>query len=258
MKRLFLLFIALFISHASSAQPTRCPEHFAGGQPPQFINPKLAAKAVPLCFEGYAVMHSGVSRTPLWSAEHLTADRIRDAKTIKRRNTFHSEDQLPADQRAELRDYSRSGFDRGHMSPSGDMPTESAQYESFSLANMIPQDPNNNQQLWAGIEESVRALVKRRGELYVVTGPIFEGASLQRINGRVLVPTYVFKAIEDPVRREGAAYIAPNAPGTDYRIVSIADLEKRLNINLFPNMSVKEKESKMDLPEPRPYGRRMR
>jgi endonuclease G len=258
MKRFFLLFIALLVSQAISAEPTRCPEHFAGGKAPQFLNQKLAARTTPLCYEGYAVMHSGVSHTPIWSAEHLTADRINDAKGIKRRNAFHPEESLPRDDRAELRDYARSGFDRGHMSPSGDMPTEDAQYQSFSLANMIPQDPNNNQQLWEGTEESVRSLTKRRGELYVVTGPIFEGASIQRINGRVLVPTFVYKAVYDPVNQQAGAYIAPNAPGTEYQTVSIADLEKRININLFPGMPDQVKQTRMDLPEPRPHGHRLK
>ena len=89
------------------------------------------------------------------------------------------------------------------MALSGDMPTETSQHESFSLANMIPQDPKNNQILWQGIEEATRTLASRDGEVYVVTGPIFEGSSLERLNGRVLVPAFVFKAIYDPVRKDG-------------------------------------------------------
>jgi endonuclease G len=258
MKRLCLLFIALFISHATLAQSNRCPEHFSGGAAPQFINQKLAARTAALCFEAFAVMHSGISRTPIWSAEHLTANSVDNAKTIKRRNVFHSEDRLPPADRADLRDYAGSGLDRGHMSPSGDMPTREAQYESFSLANIVPQDPNNNQNLWVGFEEGVRTLARSRGELYVITGPLFEGNSIQRLNGRVLVPTHLFKAVYDPVSQQAAAYVAPNVAGNEYQIVSIAELEKRININLFPKMPASVKVTKMALPEPRPHGRRLR
>ncbi|MES2534708.1 MAG: DNA/RNA non-specific endonuclease [Pseudomonadota bacterium] len=258
MKRLFLLFIALFVSQGALAQSTRCPEHFAGGASPQFINQKLAARTTALCFEAFAVMHSGISRTPIWSAEHLTANSVEEAKSLKRRNTFHPEHRMPREDRAELRDYSGSGLDRGHMSPSGDMPSRNAQYESFSLANIVPQDPNNNQNLWVGFEEGIRALARNRGELYVVTGPMFEGNSIQRLNGRVLVPTHLFKAVYDPVSQQAAAYVAPNAPGSEYQVVSIAELEKRLSINLFPKMPPGVKDNKMALPEPRPHGRRLR
>jgi hypothetical protein len=76
--------------------------------------------------------------------------------------------------RSELQDYVRSGFVRGHMSPSGNMPTATAQFESFSQANMVSQNPNDNQNLCEGIESSVRYLTSRRRELFVMTGPIFD------------------------------------------------------------------------------------
>lgn len=244
------LLFGISFSSASIALSSFCPEHFAGNKAPQFNNPKLAEKTASLCFENFAVMHSGVSRTPLWSAEHLDREQVKSADVIKRRNTFHPEELLPPDQRSELGDYARSGFDRGHMAPSGDMPSESAQHESFSLANIIPQNPNNNQNLWASIEQKTRELAHRRGGLYVITGPIFEGSTLQRINGRVLVPTHVFKAIYDPARGEAGAWIAANEPGMTYQTVSIAELEKRININLFPAMPDEVKRKEMNLPEP--------
>lgn len=245
------LFIgALALSCAALAQPSRCPEHFANGEAPEFVNQKLAAKSAALCFSAYAVMHSGVSRTPLWSAEHLTPERLAASKKMKRQNTFHAEERLPADQRAELHDYARSGYDRGHMSPSGDMPDGQAQYESFSLANMVPQNAENNQKLWAAIENATRDFVRQRGPLFVITGPIFEGSALQRLNQRVLIPTHVYKAIYDPVARTAGAWLAPNAPGGAYEVVSIAELEKRTGVNLFPQLDARIKQAGMRLPEP--------
>src|ERR1700738_4645664 len=86
----------LAINAACTPKPPACANHFAGGEPPSITNQSLAAKTEMLCFEGYATMHSGISRTPVWSAEHLTADRVDTAKGLKRKNTFHAEQQLPA------------------------------------------------------------------------------------------------------------------------------------------------------------------
>lgn len=248
--------VLLALNTACTTKTPSCADHFVGGEPPVITKQSLRNKTQLLCFESYAVMHSGVSRTPIWSAEHLTKSRIEQAKQLKRKNTFHAEEQVPYDDRAELKDYVRSGFDRGHMAPSGDMPTKSAQHESFSLANIIPQNPNNNQNLWEGIEEATRTLADKDGEVYVVTGPIFEGSSLERINRRVLVPTFVFKAIYDPARRAAAAYVTPNAPGMEYQTMSITDLEKRTGINLFPKLSDQVKAEKITLPTPTPHSGR--
>jgi endonuclease G len=244
----------VILNAACTTKPPSCPEHFYDGAPPVITKESLTSKTHMLCFEGYAVMESGVSRTPIWSAEHLTAQRIETAKGLKRHNTFHAEEQLPPSDRAELADYVHSGYDRGHMSPSGDMPTDNAQHESFSLANMIPQSPKNNQILWEGVEEATRTLAETDGEVYVVTGPIFEGDSLERLNGRVLVPTFIYKAIYDPAKQTAGAYVTPNAPGMTYQTLSIADLEKRIGINVFPKLSPEIKATKMSMPAPTPHG----
>lgn len=254
--RAVLAISLLLLSSACKTTTSSCADHFAAGEVPVITSQSLSSKTRMLCFEAYAVTHSGVSRTPLWAAEHLTTKHVNAARELKRKNAFHAEQQLPESERAELVDYARSGFDRGHMAPSGDMPTEAAQQESFSLANMVPQNPNNNQNLWEGIEESTRNLARQVGELYVVTGPMFEGSTLQRLNGRILVPTSLFKAIYDPSRNAAAAYITPNRPGMEYETLSIADLEKRININLFPKLPSEVKEAKMELPLPRPHSSR--
>ncbi len=251
MKQFALLLITSFISYASAAQSDTCAQHFAADATPQFINQKLAIRTVQLCYDHFSVMHSGISRTPIWSAQHLTAKQIRSSKNIKRNSSFHAEARLPRSDRAELRDYARSGFDRGHMAPAGDMPDRRSQYQSFSLANMVPQNANNNQILWAAIEEVTRRHASYRGELYVITGPIFEGSSLQRLNSRVLVPTYLYKAVYDPATGAAAAYVAPNAKNAEYQTVSIAVLEKRIGIRLFPSMTLEEKANKLRLPAPK-------
>lgn len=232
------------------AAQAACPQHFAGGVTPVLTNPKLAPKTRQICYSEFALLHSGITRTPLWVAEHLNPERAHGARILNRVSNFHPDPNLPADERAELSDYARSGFDRGHMAPAGDMSTPEAMEESFSLANMVPQDPDNNRNLWESIERVVRDLSQER-ELYVVTGPLFLGENLQSLKGRVLVPTHLAKAVYDPQRNAGAAYLVPNQAGNDFRIVSLAELQQLSGIDVFPQLSQEIKQVVADLPTPR-------
>jgi endonuclease G len=250
MSRYLVVVVALCLS-ATVALAAPCAPHFLGGDAPALVNEKLVAESREMCFDGFAILHSGITRTPLWSAEHLTRERVEAAQGVERSNRFHAEKSLPHEERSELSDYARSGYDRGHMSPSGDMPDKRSQYESFSLANMIPQDPNNNRMLWAEIESAVRDLARDDGDLYVVTGPIFQGETLQRLHGRVLVPTGIFKAIYDAKRGEAAAYVVPNAPGSNWETVSLAELQAMTGIDVFPDRPQSVKDTAMPLPSPK-------
>ncbi len=256
MKKLLAALLGWGVFALAQAQTTGCDKHFLQKATPEFTRKALQASSVGLCFEAFAVMHSGVSKTPLWSAQHLTRDSLQAAKAVKREDSFHAEDTLPPKHGAELADYARSGYDRGHMAPAADMPTKQAQHESFSLANVVPQNRRNNQILWSAIEGATRHLANMRGELYVVTGPLFEGGKIERLNGRVFIPTHVFKAVVDPARGEGAAWLAPNDDSGDYQVVAIAELEKRAGINLFPKLPEAAKQKAIELPEPRIRGRK--
>ncbi len=236
---------------SSLALAGSCPAHYVDGRTPEIRNAKLANATTELCYGVFGVMHSGITRTPLWSAEHLTADNLDAAQHLSRENSFHPETRLPASQRAELSDYSRSGYDRGHMAPNGDMPDRATQHDSFTLANMVPQDGDNNRHVWAGIEGAVRKLAKREGDLYVITGPVFLGGNLQKV-GNVLVPSHLYKLVYSPRQRAGAAFFIENRPTADYEVLSIADLESRVGINLLPSLSDSQKQAMLRLPKVKP------
>lgn len=257
------LFVGVFLSLVTSANSAEqdCSAQLFKGQPPAIKSEKLTPQTYPICFSEIAVLYSGMARTPLWSAERLTASRIELAKTLTRlrSNAFHEELSLPEEVRAELNDYRRSGFDRGHMAPNGDMSTPQSQEESFSLANMIPQDPCNNEVIWEGIESAVRNLALAENEVYVVTGPAFLGAEIQSLKGRVLVPTHVYKAVYIPSRNAAGAYFAPNDGSQDFDAISISDLETKVGIDVFPQLDDKIKRKAMELPTPTPhFGCRLR
>jgi endonuclease G len=242
-------------AHAKSASST-CPQHYPGGDAPVIVNDKLKPQSRVLCFAAFAVVHSGLSRTPLAVSEHLTRDALERARRLERDDEFHPEARLPERERAELADYARSGYDRGHMAPSADMPTVDAQHESFSLANMVPQNPANNRGLWAGIESAVRGWATRNGELYVASGPLFTGGTLTQVGGRVLVPTRLYKAVYAPSQHAGAAYLVDNNASGIYQVVSLAEIERIAGITLFPDVPAAQKTDAIALPKPEAHGGR--
>lgn len=237
------------------AQQSVCLAQLHESTPPVLVNSSLAQKTKRLCYSEFILLHSGVSRTPVWSADRLTADRIRAADKLDRpgSSAFHAEKRLPKNVRSELEDYKSSGFDRGHMSPNGDMSTEDAQQESFSLANMIPQHPCLNEVLWEGIESAVRTLTLAQGEVFVVTGPAFIGDDIESLDERVMVPTHVFKAIYVPALRQAGAYWAPNDGSQQFEPVSIDRLQELTGINVFPKLDPRVRQTTMTLPKPTPH-----
>lgn len=245
---LLVFFLLGFLPLANAQEFAACREQFYRGSTPEIEKKALKRASYPLCFNGFAVMYSGVSYTPLWSAEYLTPQRLKQAKTLNRKNDFHEEDRIPERYRSYLSDYARSGYDRGHMAPNGDMATRTQQHDSFSLANMVPQSPKNNQEVWRNLEEATRALVsKQQKAAYVVTGPAFLKGELKQV-GRVLVPTHVYKVVYFPELGIASAYFAPNNESGEVDVVSVQELEDTIGINLVPEMPASIKAKRIMLP----------
>ena len=246
-----LVFSLTVLVSTSVLAGTDCPQHFAAGQPPVVTNPKFQPRTQPLCFRAFAVLHSGLSRTPLYSAEYLTRKNLKNAAKLSRKDSFHSEDALPERDRAELSDYERSGYDRGHMAPNADFANRKAQAESFSLANMVPQVHESNAGVWAGIESATRQLAIAEGDIYVISGPAFIGSNLKKI-GNVLVPTHVWKVIYSPTQQRAGAYLITNDNTRDYAVVSVSKLEKMVGLSLLPGLPQNVRDAGMALPKPEP------
>lgn len=242
------------------AAPTACPEDFLDGEAPDLVATDGPQKVQDLCYLQYAVLFSAATRTPLWSAEHLTREHIEAAQGLKRSNSFHAEERLTSDDRSELADFKGSGYDRGHLSPSGDFGDMQAQRESYSLANIVPQDPNDNRGIWARLEGAVRELAENEGQLYVVTGPAFDLAHQQRIHDRVAVPIKIWKAVFDPAKQAAGVYLVDNAPGSEWQVISLTELRALTGLDVFPKLDQSIKDHAMALPGPvrRPPWQRVR
>lgn len=205
---LVLLWRAFFPSSApeGGSGSGACGDKFAFGQPTvtgEGDNARL------LCRQGYAALHDPDLKVPLYVAERLTEG---DADgSVPRADDFEPDPDLPPGERAELSDYRGSGFDRGHMAPAADFSDdETEMQQSFYLSNMVPQNGVMNQGIWAGLESAVRACARNVGDLYVITGPLFDGAARTIGDNRVAVPSGLFKIVIDREANAARAFVMPN------------------------------------------------
>lgn len=201
---LALAIVALLMSAPAPGRAAdRCAGHLRFGRP--------GWQGVFLCRRAFALSYSPERKIPLWVGYRLSRDRTRGPHS--QAALFRPDPALRPEARAELADYRGSGYDRGHMAPAADMRwSAAAMAESFYLSNVAPQiGPGFNRSIWSALERRVRAWARRRGEIFVVTGSVFDGPARRPIGrGRVAVPTHFFKVIYDPGRGEAIAFLLPH------------------------------------------------
>ena len=186
--------------NAASSSPTsgrrRCP----------------AASSCARSVSAFAILHNGQTKTPVFVAERLNRQTLAQGQGLRRTDKFYAEARLPRSERAELDDYKGSGYSRGHMAPAGDMSTPDAMAQSFSLANMVPQDQTHNGGAWSQIEQDTRKYVMRAsGDVYVFTGPVYADKP-RTIGSGVAVPAYIYKSCTTPPPGARGCTGRPTAP----------------------------------------------
>ncbi len=216
-----------------------CQDDFYQENAPTYSDKNLLKNSYPLCFNGFAVMYSGKTKTPIWSAEHLSKSKITRGSRLERKNNFHEEMRIPDKYRANVSDYSSSGYDRGHLAPNANMATKKEQYDSFSLANIAPQSPYLNRGTWKKLESSVRSLTKKHGETYTVTGILFKTKKPATLPNNLAIPTHFFKAVYIPKTEQSGVYIAPNDESGRLTLISLDEFATYSNMNIMPALPKK-------------------
>lgn len=228
-------FCFISAAHASSSIP--CKSFFYKGHIPIVLNKKLSKDTMSVCYSGFALNYSGVSKTALWSAEYLTPQNLLKAKSVKREDNFYEDPKIPSTKRALLSDYRGSGYDRGHLAPSANRMDRLDQNQSFALSNIVPQAPKANQENWRKIEESVRTMVTKNQEpVYIITGPLYLSSKIVKLGKGVLVPTHTYKVVFYPERQVMGAYVTVNDNVATTDVVSISQLQKVSGLIFFPSL----------------------
>lgn len=143
----------------------------------------------------YMLSYNPATRLPVWVAWHLTADHTDGA--YKRDGLKFAEDEDVPEPRATNMDYVNSGYDRGHICPSGDNRwSREAQVQSFLYTNCCPQLHNLNTGDWRELEEKCRVWAQRYGDIYIVSGPLLLNKKHKTIGkNKIVVPEAFFKVV---------------------------------------------------------------
>ena len=151
---------------------------------------------------------------------------------------------------AKTSDYTKTGYDRGHLCPAADMGFNPiAMDESFLMSNISPQAPDFNRGIWKELETTVRNWVIKEHQLYIVTGPVFKDCKGVIGKEEVLVPGYFFKIIYDPTDDpKMIAFVFPNEksnrPLTDF-VVTTDKAEQLTGFDFFSQLP-DEQENKFE------------
>jgi endonuclease G, mitochondrial len=204
----------------------------------------------------YSLSYNEERHTANWVSWHVEAA---DLGTVER-GKFAPDQELPVGfYPVTPRDYTGSGMDRGHLCPSAD---RTGSYEDndavFSMINIIPQAPGNNQGPWKLLEDATRDWVREGNEVYVVAGVNGrkggnKGTIGKKRDARIVVPETVWKILlvlpeqtgNDLARINGrtraVAVIMPNVSSIrgdrweKYR-VSIADVERETGLRFLTSL----------------------
>lgn len=198
--------------------------------------PKINQKDIIISHYGYSLLYNEKHEQANWVAYELSKNETN--KIFERTDKFIT-DPLVKTKTANDKDYSESGYDRGHLAPAADMAWSSTSIaESFYYSNISPQNPSFNRGIWKNLEEQVRDWAIENNSIYIVTGPILIDGLFTIGSNKVSVPDYFYKVILDYSEPsvKGIGFIIPNTGSNELLqnfAVTIDSVEKITGIDFY-------------------------
>ncbi len=192
--------------------------------------------------KGYTIGFSPLLHQSLWVAYRLKPEDVK--MNVGRLGNFRKDEDLQESLSPSL--YIGSGYDRGHLAPSGDMRYDiSVSHESFWMGNISPQEPYLNRGSWKSLEQKIHNLViensinsSQAREVFIITGPIFTKKNVKdamnATEPSMIVPIEFYKIY---IYNCKAIAMIFNQVDCISRIVTIQEIEEKTGISFFPNLS---------------------
>lgn len=185
---------------------------------------------------GYTVSYNKDTKLPNWVSYELTRAETKGKE--KRSNRFIA-DPLVKGAIATNADYTRSGYDKGHMAPAADMKwSPVAMNESFYFSNMCPQHPQLNRRGWKKLEDKIRDWAVADSAIIIICGPVIKKQPKTIGKNKVAVPQQFFKVILSPFVKPMRAigFLFNNEQSVDplsAYVVTVDSIERLTNMDFF-------------------------
>lgn len=133
-------------------------------------------------------------------------------------------------QMADNEEYTKSGYDRGHLANAEDFAYDcQAEETTFRYHNCLPQTPNMNRGIWKTWETKIRK-VSQTDSLLIITGGIW---GKKRINN-MAIPDKCWKVVMSLTTNKVIyCFVCTNTNKSSCRVMSLQELEKLLNRKLL-------------------------
>lgn len=193
-----------------------------------------------LTHKAFSISYNPAYKNANWVAYQLEGNKLKGEKH-KRADKFVPDPRM-SKSHTSTSDYTRSGFDRGHLAPAADMAwSEVAMKESFYMTNVSPQLPAFNRGIWKQLEELTRRWAIKDSLLLIMTGPVLTPGLPEMGNTGIVIPEYFYKVVVDavPPVRKAIAFVIPNE-GSKSSLrsftVSVDSVERLTGINFMEAM----------------------
>lgn len=216
----------------------------------RWANPALKAGEKTTQHMVYTVSYNHKHMQANWVAYELTHS---NTIGIAERESKFTVDPIINPKTCRTEDYTKSGFDRGHLAPAADMKfSAQAMKESFYTSNISPQRPGLNRGIWKQLEEKIRDWAPYNRPLFIATGPVLTDELTDKIGvyNQITVPKRFYKVLLDtaqPMRAIGFVFDNQGSqlPLSSFAL-SIDAVEKITGINFFPMIDQKYREATVE------------
>jgi len=210
-------------------------------------------------YEGFVCGYDREKLNPLWVSYNLKKEYLIGKKYLKERK-FAPDPTMAEGYTALNKDYTHSGYDRGHLARQADMKGRSkkCELESCYFTNISPQKQNFNRVTWNNLERAADELTVLYDESWIVTGPYFD-EDKKLLNDRIEIPDGFYKIVI--LKRGNSFYplafvLSQEAESTDLEkySVTIDSVESLTGLDFFHELTDSLEISFESKLMPIPYG----